>query len=249
MATYDIALFKGHGKGYDGSFDPGATSGSITEYATVSSIVDAALVHLKRAGVTVLTGEQNYKNELLNGHTITSKCAYTVHINSGGGSRSETFVPLGEKYFTTEAAIQSRLATLGIPNGGVKSRDYNTEQFIVRTNGVALSGTDYYKENRQAWGKGVSLTILEVGFIDTNDINIILKNTEEIGFIIAQEIAKLCDKTVTKPVAPAPKPTAPVTNTGTKYRVVCGTFADKANAIEQQEKLKKAGFDSFLLPV
>ncbi|WP_322388434.1 SPOR domain-containing protein, partial [Clostridium perfringens] len=117
-----------------------------------------------------------------------------------------------------------------------------TESFSMRTTGVALSGTDYYKENRQSWSKGISLTILEVGFIDTNDINIILKNVEEIGFIIAQELAKLCDKTVTRPVDPAP-------STGVKYRVVCGTFANKDNAIEQQEKLKKAGFDSFLVAV
>ena len=75
---------------------------------------------------------------------------------------------------------------------------------------------------------------------------IIRNNIDKIGLIIAQELAKLCDKTIPTPAptpAPAPAPT------GVKYRVVCGTYADKANAIAQQEKLKKAGFDSFLVTI
>lgn len=245
MATYDIALFKGHGKGYDGSFDCGAVGNGYREYDVVSKIVDVALKHLKNAGVNVLTGEQNYKNVLLKGHTITSKCAYSVHINAGGGKRSETYVPLKEKYFNTERAIQAGLAKLGIPDGGVRSRDYNTEKISMRTDGVASTGTDYYKEIRDAWGMGISLTILEVGFIDSSDITIINSKINEIGLLVAQELAKLCGKTVP---TPAPTPT-PAPSTGVKYRVVCGTYADKNNAIAQQEKLKKAGFDSFLLAV
>lgn len=246
MATYDIALFKGHGKGYDGSFDCGAVNGNDTEYNIVSQIVDVALGHLKSAGVNVLTGEQNYKNDLLAGHSVVSKCAYSVHINAGGGSRSEAYVPLKEKFFDTEIAIQKELAKLGIPDGGVRSRDYDTERIVKRTAGTPLSGTDYYKEIRQAWSKGISLTILEVGFIDSGDKAIIKANIAKIGLIIAQQLAKLCGKTISTP-APAPAPTTP--SSGVKYRVVCGTFADKANAVAQQEKLKKAGFDSFLITV
>lgn len=246
MATYDIALFKGHGTGRDGIFDCGAAYNGITEFDTVSKIVDVALKHLKAAGLSVLTGQQNYKDKLLAGHTIKNKCAYSVHINAGGGKRSETFVPLNEKYFNTERGIQAELAKLGIPNGGVKSREYNTGNVSMRSDGVKLSGSDYYKEIRDAWALGVSLTILEVGFIDSSDITVIRNNIEEIGFIIAKELGKLCGKTITKPV-PAPAPTT--TTTGTKYRVVCGTYANKANAVAQQEKLKKAGFDSFLLAI
>ena len=250
MATYDLALFKGHGKGNDGSFDCGATYNGITEYDTVSKIVDVALKHLKSAGINVLTGEQNFKNKLLSGHTIKAKCAYSVHINAGGGKRSETFVPLNEKYFTTERNIQAELAKLGLANGGVKSRDYNTGAVSMRSDGVKLSGTDYYKEIRDAWGMGISLTILEVGFIDSSDITIIRNNIDKIGLIIAQELAKLCDKTIPTPApTPAPTPDPAPAPTGVKYRVVCGTYADKANAIAQQEKLKKAGFDSFLVTI
>ena len=44
---------------------------------------------------------------------------------------------------------------------------------------------------------------------------------------------------------PVPKPT-PKPATKGFYRVVVGSYKDKDNAIKQQEKLKKAGFNSFL---
>ena len=125
-----------------------------------------------------------------------------------------------------------------------RNLDLLTEELSRET--ITLSGTDYYKEIRDAWGMGVSLTILEVGFIDSSDITIIINNIDKIGLIIAQELAKLCDKTIP---TPAPTPTPAPAPTGVKYRVVCGTYADKANAIAQQEKLKKAGFDSFLVAI
>ena len=43
---------------------------------------------------------------------------------------------------------------------------------------------------------------------------------------------------------PAPKPVT--SDSDGFYRVVVGSYKDKDNAIKQQEKLKKAGFDSFL---
>ena len=36
---------------------------------------------------------------------------------------------------------------------------------------------------------------------------------------------------------------------GKGFRVVCGTFANRENAVAQQNKLKAAGFDSFLVVV
>lgn len=34
-----------------------------------------------------------------------------------------------------------------------------------------------------------------------------------------------------------------------QYRVVCGTYGDRANAVKQQEELKAKGFDSFLVAI
>lgn len=241
---YDIAVFKGHGK-YSGGFDPGAVYGDYREYDIVSKIVDEAVSLLKGAGLRVLTGENNYSNYLLSGHTITSKCAYSVHANKGKGRRTELLVPKGEKYFNTEEAIGNGMKALGMPDYQIKSRDYDTEAFINRTNGVALSGSDYYGEIRDAWKRGISLTIFETGFMDSSDLSIITSKYKEIAFLMASELAKLCGKTISKPVAPTtPKP--PTEVSGGFYRVIVGSFAEKENAIAQQNKLKKAGFDSFL---
>lgn len=241
---YDIALFKGHGK-YSGGFDPGAVNGNYREYDIVSRIVDEAVSLLKGVGIRVLTGENNYNNYLLSGHTIVSKCAYSVHVNAGRGTRTELFVPKGEKYFDTEEAIGKGMVSLGIPAYQIKSRDYDSEAFINRTNGVALSGSDYYGEIRDAWKRGVSLTIFETGFIDSSDLSIITSKYKEIGFLLASELAKLCNKSISRPIAPVtPKP--PTEPSGGFYRVVVGSYASKENAVAQQNRLKKAGFDSFL---
>lgn len=244
MADYDIALFKGHGK-YGNNYDPGACFGKYKEQDIISSIVDEAYKLLTNAGIRVLTGENNYQNNLLRGNTLKTKCAYTVHVNAGGGKRTEFLVPKNEKFFATEEALGKGMVALGIPTYQIKSRDYDTEGFINRVNGTALSGRDWYKEIRVAWEQGISLTIFETGFIDTSDVNVLVNKSSEIAFLLASELAKLCDKTISKPSTP--KETKPLTSDSSGfYRVVVGSYKDKANAIAQQEKLKKAGFESFL---
>lgn len=242
MATYDIALFKGHGY-YNGIYDPGACANGYKEQEIVSQIVDKAVKLLRAENINVLTGDNNFQNNLLEGHTIKTKCAYEVHCNAGRGTRTEFIVPKGEKYFDTEIAIGEYMKSIGIPTYQVKSRDYVSENFINRTNGTSLSGDDWYKVVRNAWKKGISLTIFETGFIDSSDITVIAKNIDGIAYKLASELAKLCDKTITIPVVQTPS-----TNTSSGvYRVVTGSFANKDNANKRVEELKKAGFDSFLV--
>lgn len=47
------------------------------------------------------------------------------------------------------------------------------------------------------------------------------------------------------PIPSTPNQTTPVESSG-YFRVICGAYKERANAIAQHEKLKKAGFDSFL---
>lgn len=51
-----------------------------------------------------------------------------------------------------------------------------------------------------------------------------------------------------KITAPTVTPSKPAAKDDTLYRVVAGSYADKQNALDAQVKLKKAGFDSFILP-
>lgn len=80
--------------------------------------------------------------------------------------------------------------------------------------------------------------LIEVGFIDnTLDNNLFDSKFDD----IAEAIARSCLKQVGKELV--------VTNNTTDdvyFRVICGSYKDRNNALYQQTKLKLAGFDSFL---
>lgn len=244
MATYNSFIFAGHGKSEKtGAYDPGATSGGTYENDIANKIVTSAINYLKPTGLIIHRDENNYTDDDLAGNTYTAKCGVSIHINAGGGTGPEIYVPCKEKTLESDFEIVDQIAKLlGTPNRGVKSRDYNSEQMFKRTNGVALNYLDYYKEIRQAWEKGISLAILEVGFIDTADLSKMLGRIDELGYLVARYIAKNSGKELIKPTVPAPTPSP----SDVMYRVICGSYKDRANAEAQQNKLKQAGFDSFL---
>lgn len=76
--------------------------------------------------------------------------------------------------------------------------------------------------------------LVELGFCDSS---------KDMNLWDADKIAKALFEGITNTVYVAPAP-----STGdTMFRVVCGTYGSRENAVAQQEKLKKAGFDSFLV--
>ena len=81
--------------------------------------------------------------------------------------------------------------------------------------------------------------LVELGFCDSQgDMN--KWNTERIAAALFRGI------TGTVYSAPASAP-APSGNGNTYFRVCVGSFNSRENAVAQQERLKKAGFDSFLI--
>lgn len=202
MAAYNSFIFEGHGKSEKtGAYDPGATSGGTYENDIADKIVTAALKYIAPTGLSIHRDENNYTDDDLAGNTYTARCGIVIHINAGGGTGPEIWVPCKEKTLDSDFEIVDQIAKLlGTPNRGVKSRDYNSEKSFVRTNGVALNYKDYYKEIRQAWEKGISLAILEVGFIDTSDLKKMLGRIDELGYLVARYIAKNCGKDINKPV-------------------------------------------------
>ena len=194
MAIYDACLNIGHGTKSNGVYDPGAVCGNYQEHLIAKDICNNAAAKIKNKGINLHLGEQNYSNNILAGNTYKYKYAMSVHLNAGGGTRAEIYCPCRDKNLNIEFYIMSELTKIGLKNGGVKSRDYNSEQTFIRTNGVALGYTDYYGEINKAYSQGVSLDILEVGFIDSSDRDIILKNIDKIGTIIANAFCMACDK-------------------------------------------------------
>lgn len=244
MANYNAFVFSGHGYSeVNKTTDPGAVNGSITEANLAKQICAVAKKYLDTTNLNIHYDENNYADNDLAGNTYTHKCGISVHINSAqGATGTEIFVPLKEKNIEADVNIVKKIsADLGIPNRGVKSRDYDSGYYLQRTNGVACVGTDYYKEIRDAWNRGISLAILEVGFIQ-NDLAKIQANIEDIGHMVAEYIGHCCNVKIPAKV----QPQASVIQDGTYYRVVTGSFKDRAQAEKRIAELKAKGFDSFI---
>ncbi|MDD7754057.1 MAG: hypothetical protein PUJ51_06065 [Clostridiales bacterium] len=194
MAKYDACLNIGHGNKYDGTYDPGACYGNYQEHLIATQIVENAAPKIRAKGINLHVGEQNYSNNILSGNTYAYNYAMSVHLNAGGGKRAEIWCPCKDNWLDVEFYVLSELSKLGLNNGGVKSRDFSSEQTFIRSNGVALNYTDYYGEINRAKAQGISLDILETGFIDSSDRDIILNNIDRIGTIIANAFCMACDK-------------------------------------------------------
>lgn len=242
---YDIFIFRGHGNG-----DCGAVGNGYTEEQVAQILVNLLVKKLRSRGVNVHTNasnQNNYQNCCLGSYKY--KFGYSIHLNSAGSSASgiECYVPLGEKYLKLEEEMLKEISNkLNIPNRGVKSRNYDTEQISFRQNGSPSSGTDYYKEIREAWQKGISLTILEVGFINSSDVHKIIQYQEEITTIIANVILKELGKELLINNNTTNSKPNTTTQQGVKYQVVAGSFNSKENAQKQVETLKAKGIDSFI---
>lgn len=217
MANYNSFLFEGHGVSeVDGSYDPGASAQGARENDLVDVINKHAKSYLDKTSLKIHYDEQNYVDIDIAGNTYSSKAGATTHINAGGGNGVEIYVPINENFLDYEVDLAARLSKLmGIPNRGIRSRDYDTERIIMRQNGVDVGGTDYYKEIRDAWRQGVSLAIIEVGFIDTSDLSKMKGNLKQIGYEIARYICNICGvqvpsydggSTVTPPTTPTTPP-------------------------------------------
>ena len=241
---YDIFIFRGHGNG-----DCGAVGNGYTEEQVAQLLVNLLVKKLRGRGVNVHTNtstQNNYQSCCLNSYKY--KFGYSIHLNSAAAAASgiEAYVPLGEKYLKLEEDILKQVSNkLNIPNRGVKSRNYDTEQISFRVNGTKSSGTDYYKEIREAWQKGISLTILEVGFINSSDVHKIIQYQEEITTIMANVILKELGKETIINNSTSSN-TNTTTQQGVKYQVVAGSFNSKENAQKQVETLKAKGIDSFI---
>ena len=79
--------------------------------------------------------------------------------------------------------------------------------------------------------------LIELGFCDSKK-DMELWNTEK--------IAKALYKTITGTEAPVSNSTNNTSSGATYWRVITGSYTNKDNALNQKEKLEKAGFSSFL---
>lgn len=254
---YDSFIFEGHGLSeVTGKFDSGAVNGSVTENYLVDAISKSAKKYLDKTGLTIHYDENNFTDKDLAGNTYSFKFGVELHINSANGASGvEIFVPCKEKSVKSDIKLCADIATtLGIPNRGVKSKDYNSGKTFTRTDGQALNYTDYYGAIRDAWNRGVSLALIEFGFIQ-NDLSKLQANIDNLGYLVAKYIAENCNKTVSKPsdssqVTEEVKPSTQgkkglikVIKDGVSY----GAYSVEDNAINAIKKAIKDGFSKIIL--
>lgn len=144
----------------------------------------------------------------------------SIHLNAGGGHGTETYIYNGN--YNGKQANKDKAKQINdavVSSCNFRNRGVKEENFHVLRETVAPA------------------VLIEVCFVDS---------AEDKQKLNTEAVAKAIFKGITGTDYVSQAPTSPA---GVKYRVVCGTYADKSNAVKQQEALKKAGFDSFLVAI
>lgn len=148
----------------------------------------------------------------------------SLHLNA----YVETEKAMGVETYTYSTTSSSRPVAERIQSNLVKS--------IGWTNRGVKTANFYVLKNTKA-----PAILVELGFCDSKK-DMELWNTEKIAVALYEAITNTTYTTTTTSNISS--------NTSSKgdlyYRVIVGSYKDKNNAIAQQDKLKKAGFDSFL---
>lgn len=201
----------------------------------------------------------------------------SIHFNDGGGHGTEVYTCSTASSTAKTKAKEINSAVVGSCN--FTNRGVKTSNLYVLKNTVAPavlvevcfvdSAEDKDKLNTEAVAKALFKGITGVDYVAPftvpsgfDSVQYLINNPDVLKVTEANSTFKAIDhyknygqkegRSWAKPTEHICSPTEKSTSTGAssvKYRVVCGTYADKNNALKQQEDLKKAGFDSFLVAI
>lgn len=229
MTTVERVMSSGHALHVSGAV------GILNEVTEARKVVNQVAKYLKELKETVevyhddtTRNQRDNVNGIVAYHNkFTRKRDYSVHFNSGTDNQNESegveVLYYSDDMKSEAAKLSAAIAKAsGLKDRGAKKR--TDLGFLKRTEAKAL--------------------LIEVAFVDNKvDAELYKKNFLKICEAIAETISgkQLPKKEMSKPVSkPDAKPS------GTKYQVIAGTFTDKKNAENMAEKLKKAGFDSYV---
>jgi N-acetylmuramoyl-L-alanine amidase len=214
-------MSSGHGAKVSGASD------IINEVKEARKVVKQVVKYLKELGETVYefhddtsTSQNENLRTIVRYHNSKKRDRdFSVHFNAGGGEGTEV-LHYGPKTKAKAAALSKVISNaLGTKDRGPKERP--NLYFLNSTEEEGL--------------------LLEICFVDSKeDVDKYRDNFDKMCRAIAEHIAgkKLKKDEPVKPAAVKPS--------GTKYQVIAGTFTDKKNAENMADKLKKAGFDSYV---
>lgn len=207
------------------------SSGLLSEVAENRKIGKRLIELLKEKGHTVVNCTVDYASStdaqlsgiIKKANAQNLDLFVSIHLNAGGGHGTESYVYNGTYSFKeSNKAIAKKINDAVASSCGFRNRGVKEANFYVLRETVAPA------------------VLVEVCFVDSS---------EDKGKFNAESVARALFKGITGAEYISPT-TATNPSTGAsdvKYRVVCGTYADRNNAVKQQERLKQAGFDSFLV--
>ena len=220
------------GVGHGGS-DPGAVANGIKEKDVNLDVALACYSFLAKHGISVKLSRTKdtevwIEKRVKEANAFGADLAVDIHHNAGGGDGAEVYHTkyLG-KGATLANNILKEMQLIGQNSRGAK----------IKKNS---SGNDYFSFIRDTTMPAV---LCECAFLDNKtDVKIIDTKAERVK--MGEAIAKGILKTLGIPVIVE----KPVTNTQkTIYTVQVGAYVNKANAEVQVKKLKKAGFDGYIV--
>lgn len=226
-----IVLDYGHG-----GTDSGAVSGKHIEKKYNYDTGKACKKELERHGVTVYETRKN--DEYL---TLSQRCAIakkfknvdymvSIHHNAGGGDRGECIHSIfGTKGQELAEVISKELKVIGQTTVKVYDREHN--------------GNDYYGMIR---GTTIPTVITEVAFLDNaKDVTICdtLAERQRNGKAIAHGILKKLGVSIKS------ESNSNTSKETTYYRVVAGSYTNRANADAQIKLLESKGIKNAFIDI
>lgn len=247
MTKLIVLLDAGHGLNTPGKRSPDGTLREFHFNSAVAEKVNAKLGAYQDVEVSFVYDRDGSVDTPLSTRTATANKIYkekkatgakfiylSIHANAfGNGWNSangiETYVYPSAPQATKDAGllIHNNL----VKNAGLANRGLKTANFQV------LRET------------AMNACLVECGFMTNQNEATLLKSDqyrEKVAHGLTNglvQLGGLIAKPQPKPPAPKPQPAD-----GLFYRVVTGSFDSRENAEQRMAELKKAGFDSFLLP-
>lgn len=226
MAYSQINISSGHSINCQGA------SGFVNEVTEARRVVDRIYEMCKAMGIEVYKyhdtssdSRQNLANIVDFHNRFRDGVDVSVHFNC----YQTTNNPMGtEVCYYSQASLASSVSAAIAQASGLKNRGGKERKglYVLRhTSKPAI--------------------LIEICFLDSRaDVDLYHRNFDAICAAIIKALTgreyKVAPSTPSAPSQPQQAPS------GTIYRVVAGSYANRANAEAQVDKLKKAGFDSFI---
>lgn len=265
MSKVKIGLDAGHGGSQSGTYSCNSTKDKLFEKDYTLELVKLVDERLRANGFeTFLTRSKDVNPGNVSERArmcLKAGCKYAVSIHFNGfetesANGCEVFVPYAEKSAGIEAGYYNYLGkyfTRRAPFARCNNIVNRNETFDKRLNlatrkfdSWSTEKKEYFGFIRTAWAGGLSADLLEVCFLtNQKDFDVYSKNKAAIADAIARSIVEgYGEKYKGIAVKEEPKDEA---KSDTIYRVQVGAYSEKKNAEALVTKLKKAGFEGFVV--